>query len=109
MIAGRWGQRRDWLTDIDAVCRALENDDAVRLVSLQGELGMETGAAEIFVSGLASDSSSMPRLLTRCAEDTANVDVFPLGLRPQRSQGLEGVQFELRVSRQAASENRDGS
>jgi len=46
-------------------------------------------------------------LLARYAQDKSIVEVSPLGIRPQRNQDGEGVQFDLRVVRKAGPGSRE--
>jgi len=106
-IATRWKNRQEWIPALDAVFRPMEDEDAVELAMLNADASRDAGQSEFVLSGTAPDSAVVPRLLARYAEDPTFVEVSPLGIRPQRNQDGEGVQFDLRVVRKAGRESRE--
>lgn len=101
-LAERQNQQRDWLADLDAICRELEQEDAVRLTTIRGETALDQRAAVLRFSGVAPDSTTVTRMIERYASDAGNVDVTPLGLRPYLNEGISGVQFDLQLKRSQA-------
>jgi hypothetical protein len=75
------------------------------MLNADGSRGV--GESEFVISGTAPDSTVVPRLLARYAQDKSIVEVSPLGIRPQRNQDGEGVQFDLRVVRKAGPGSRE--
>lgn len=106
-IAARWRNRQEWIPALDAVFRPMEEEDAVELAMLNADGNRGDGESEFVLSGTAPDSTVVPRLLARYAQDKSIVEVSPLGIRPQRNQDGEGVQFDLRVVRKAGPGSRE--
>jgi DNA invertase Pin-like site-specific DNA recombinase len=106
-IATRWKNRQEWIPALDAVFRPMEEEDAVELAMLNADGSRGVGESEFVISGTAPDSTVVPRLLARYAQDKSIVEVSPLGIRPQRNQDGEGVQFDLRVVRKAGPGSRE--
>jgi Tfp pilus assembly protein PilN len=98
-LAERRNLQRDWLADLDAICRELEQEDAVRLTTIRGETALDQRPAVLRFSGVAPDSTTVTRMIERYASDANNIDVTPLGLRPYLNDGISGVQFDLQLKR----------
>lgn len=95
-------QRRDWLADLDAICRAIQEENDIFLGPLSGEFIGDNSEAVVHVTGIAENSQIVSDLLIRYGDDRENRKVSPLALGPQVSDGKEVVRFEIELTRDAA-------
>jgi hypothetical protein len=97
-LAQMWQGRSDWSALLDAVSRPLNEEADVRLTSLHGERGHDGRGIDIRVAGAAANAAAVPRLMSGYAGTAIPFSVSPLGVRPIRNSGGDGVQFEIRLA-----------
>jgi len=100
---------RDWMADIDRICRTCEPHDAVALASLRAEVEEATRRAQFRVSGTAPDTALVTELMSELANDPTNAQVPPLGLRPLATAAEDSVEFQIRIVREPAPEKAAGA